>query len=45
MSLGFDLTLLLGVINTSLFVWLLASLRSEVASGAAFLYSSAPKCE
>jgi hypothetical protein len=45
MSLGFDLTLLLGFLNTGLFVWLLASLRSEVASGAAFLYSSAPKCE
>jgi hypothetical protein len=45
MSLGFDLTLLLGVLNTGLFVWLLASFRSEVASGAAFLYSSARKCE
>ncbi len=45
MSLGFDLTLLLGVLNTGLFVWLLASLRSEVASGAAFLYSSPRKCE
>jgi hypothetical protein len=45
MSLGFDLTLLLGVLNTGLFVWLLTSLRSEVASGAAFLYSSARKCE
>jgi hypothetical protein len=45
MSLGFDLTLLLGVLNTGLFVFFLASLRSEVASGAAFLYSSARKCE
>jgi len=45
MSLGFDLTLLLGVLNTGFFVWLLASLRSEVASGASFLYSSARKCE
>jgi len=45
MSLGLDLTLLLGVLNTGLFVWLLASLRSEVASEAVFLYSSAKKCE
>ena len=45
MSPGFDLTLLLGVLNTGLFFWLLASLRSEVASGSAFLYSSARKCE
>jgi hypothetical protein len=45
MSLGFDLTLLLGVLNTGLFLWLLALLRSEVASEGAFLYSSARKCE
>jgi hypothetical protein len=45
MSLGFDLTLLLAVLNTGLFLWLLTSLRAEVASGAAFLYSSARKCE
>jgi len=45
MSLGFDLTLLLGVLNTGLFVFVLASLRSEVASEASFLYSSARKCE
>jgi hypothetical protein len=43
MSLGFDLTLLLGALNTALFVWLLAILRSEVAAGAGFLYSSARK--
>jgi hypothetical protein len=41
MGLGFDLTLLLGVLNTALFVWLLASLRGEVASERAFLYPSA----
>jgi len=45
MGLGFDLTLALGVLNTGLFLWLLFSLRSEVASGEAFLYSSARKCE
>ena len=45
MSLGFDLTLLLGALNTALFIFFLASLRREVASGAGFLYSSAPKCE
>ncbi|HEY7700108.1 MAG TPA: hypothetical protein VIE88_16910, partial [Vicinamibacteria bacterium] len=45
MGLGFDLTLLVGVLNTVLFVLLLVSLRSEVASGAGFLYSSARKCE
>ena len=41
MGLGFDLTLLLGVVNTALFVWLLVSIRHEVASERAFLYSSA----
>ena len=45
MSFGFDLTLLLGALNTVLFVWLLVALRSEVAAGADFLYSSARKCE
>jgi hypothetical protein len=45
MSLGFDLTLPLGALNTGLFVFFLASLRSEVASEAGFLYSSARKCE
>ncbi len=45
MSLGFDLTLLLGVLNTALFVFFLASLRREVASAPAFPYSSARKCE
>jgi hypothetical protein len=44
MGLGFDLTLLLGVLNTGLFVWLLTLLRSEFASEAAFLYSSSRKC-
>ncbi len=45
MGFGFDLTLLLGALNTALFVFFLASLSSEVASGAGFLYSSTPKCE
>ncbi len=45
MGLGFDLTLLLGLLNTSLFVFFLASLRREVASAPAFPYSSARKCE
>jgi hypothetical protein len=44
MSLGFDLTLLLGIVNTALFVFFLASLRREVASAPAFPYSSARKC-
>jgi hypothetical protein len=45
MGLGFDLTLLLGLVNTALFVFFLASLRSEVAAASAFPYSSARKCE
>ncbi len=45
MGLGFDLTLPLGVLNTGLFLFLLVSLHREVASGLAFLYSSARKCE
>jgi hypothetical protein len=45
MGLGFDLTLLLGLLNTALFLFFLLSLRSEVASGAGFSYSSARKCE
>jgi hypothetical protein len=43
MGLGFDLTLLLGLLNTALFLFFLASLRSEVASAASFPYSSATK--
>jgi hypothetical protein len=45
MGLGFDLTLLLGVLNTALLVFVLASLSSEVASEVPFLYSSDRKCE
>ncbi|HEY7820024.1 MAG TPA: hypothetical protein VIG29_17515, partial [Vicinamibacteria bacterium] len=45
MGLGFDLTLLLGLLNTALFLFFLLSLRSEVASAAGFSYSSARKCE
>lgn len=45
MSLGFDLTLLLAVLNCALFVFFLASLSREVASDGPFLYSSARKCD
>jgi hypothetical protein len=45
MGLGFDLTLLLGVLNTALLVFVLASLSSEVAAEVPFLYSSDRKCE
>lgn len=45
MVFGFDLTLLLGVLNTTLFVFVLAGLSREVASEGPFLYPSAGKCE
>jgi hypothetical protein len=45
MGFGFDLTLLLGLLNTALFAFFLASLQSEVASADAFPYPSARQCE
>jgi hypothetical protein len=45
MALGFDLTLLLAVLNTALFALVLVSLSYEVASEGPFLYPSARKCE
>jgi hypothetical protein len=44
MGSGIDLTLLLAILNTGLVVFFLATLRSEVASSSAFLYSSNRKC-